>query len=271
MINSFSFASAFLVSWLPHSINQHQHRRACGLAAKKHKRRKRKTAFSFLCLLRLFVAMVAVCKDSINQNENGGILRRLHHLLKRLILRVWVFQFCGHVRHRLQETQKQAALHREIHILRQRTGGRQRRRRIQFGRHDAHHVPARVHQRTVPVRPIARLHGGRPQGPGNSAAHPPRPPATRFPPWWPCASTLGANPCNPMSGKPTVATVPPSFTVRLAAIGSGANRPTAFNKAKSFAASTFTTVASTKPALAVKNFWQSKIDFRLVKTKSLNT
>jgi hypothetical protein len=34
-------------------------------------------------------------------------------------------------------------------------GGRQRRRRIQFGRHDAHHVPARVHQR--PAR-IARLH-----------------------------------------------------------------------------------------------------------------
>jgi len=30
-------------------------------------------------------------------------------------------------------------------------------------------------------------------------------------------ASLGANPCNPMSGKP-VATVPPSFTVRLAAI-----------------------------------------------------
>ena len=43
-----------------------------------------------------------------------------------------------------------------------------------------------------------------------------------------------------LSGKPTVATVPPSFTVRLAAIGSGANRPTAFNQARSFAASTFT-------------------------------
>jgi hypothetical protein len=34
------------------------------------------------------------------------------------------------------------------------------------------------------------------------------------------------------------ATVPPSFTVRLAAMGSGLNAPTAFNKAKSFAAST---------------------------------
>jgi hypothetical protein len=47
-----------------------------------------------------------------------------------------------------------------------------------------------------------------------------------------------------MSGKPTVATVPPSFTVRLAAIGSGANRPTAFNKARSFAESTFTDLAT---------------------------
>ena len=28
----------------------------------------------------------------------------------------------------------------------------------------------------------------------------------------PCASTLGANPCNPMFGKPTVATVAPSLT-----------------------------------------------------------
>jgi hypothetical protein len=41
-----------------------------------------------------------------------------------------------------------------------------------------------------------------------------------------------------------VATVPPSFTVRLAAMGKGLNAPTAFNKAKSFAASTFTTDAS---------------------------
>jgi len=51
-------------------------------------------------------------------------------------------------------------------------------------------------------------------------------------------ASLGAKPCNPMSGKPTVATVPPSFTVRLAAMGSGANRPTALSNARSFAAST---------------------------------
>ena len=32
---------------------------------------------------------------------------------------------------------------------------------------------------------------------------------------------MGAKPCIPMSGKPTVATVPPSFTPRLAATGNG--------------------------------------------------
>jgi hypothetical protein len=55
-----------------------------------------------------------------------------------------------------------------------------------------------------------------------------------------------------MSGKPMVATVPPRFTVRLAAMGSGANRPSAFNKARSLAASTCTTLASIKPALVSK-------------------
>ncbi len=42
--------------------------------------------------------------------------------------------------------------------------------------------------------------------------------------------------------------LPPGFTVRLAAMGNGVNFPAAFNKARSFAASTFTTVASIKPA-----------------------
>src|SRR5688500_12281209 len=37
-----------------------------------------------------------------------------------------------------------------------------------------------------------------------------------FAPWWPCASTLGANPCRPALGKPTVATVLPSRIARLA-------------------------------------------------------
>lgn len=47
-----------------------------------------------------------------------------------------------------------------------------------------------------------------------------------------------SNPGKPMSGKPMVATVPPRFIVRLEAMGSDANRPSAFNKAKSLAVST---------------------------------
>jgi hypothetical protein len=49
-----------------------------------------------------------------------------------------------------------------------------------------------------------------------------------------------------MSGKPTVATVPPRFTPQLAATGNGANRPAALSNARSFAASTFTTVEEIK-------------------------
>ena len=51
-----------------------------------------------------------------------------------------------------------------------------------------------------------------------------------------------------MLGKPTVATVPPNFTERLAATGNGANRPSALSNARSFAASTFTTLAAMSPA-----------------------
>ena len=64
------------------------------------------------------------------------------------------------------------------------------------------------------------------------------------------AASLGRTPYDlriegkPMFGKPTVATVPPNFTVRLDAIGSDAKRPSAFNKARSLAASTRTTLAS---------------------------
>ena len=43
------------------------------------------------------------------------------------------------------------------------------------------------------------------------------------------------------------------LTVRLVAIGSGANRPTVFNNAKSFAASTFTTVMP-KRYLVILNY-----------------
>jgi hypothetical protein len=43
-----------------------------------------------------------------------------------------------------------------------------------------------------------------------------------------------------MLGKPTVATVAPNFTARLAATGNAANAPSALNNARSLAASTFT-------------------------------
>jgi len=55
-----------------------------------------------------------------------------------------------------------------------------------------------------------------------------------------------------MLGKPTVATVPPNFTPRLAATGNAANRPFALSNARSLAASTFTTLAEIKPALVTK-------------------
>ena len=45
-------------------------------------------------------------------------------------------------------------------------------------------------------------------------------------------ASLGANPCKPMLGKPTVATVPPNFTARLAATGNAANRPSALSNAR---------------------------------------
>jgi hypothetical protein len=51
-------------------------------------------------------------------------------------------------------------------------------------------------------------------------------------------ASFGENPCNDGSGKPIVATVPPKGAERLAAIGNGENFPSAFNKARSLAAST---------------------------------
>jgi len=59
------------------------------------------------------------------------------------------------------------------------------------------------------------------------------------------------NPCKPVLGKPTVATVPPNFTPRLAATGDGENFPSGFNNARSLAASTFTPSA-TDVALSTK-------------------
>src|SRR5208337_4932687 len=108
--------------------------------------------------------------------------------------------------------------------------------RIQLGRYHADHVAVFIHQR--PAR-IARLHR-------HADLEIPRIiHRTGQRRDLPLAS-LGANPCKPMSGKPTVATVPPRFTLRLAAMGSGLKvssffiLPSAFalSKARSLAAST---------------------------------
>ncbi len=55
-----------------------------------------------------------------------------------------------------------------------------------------------------------------------------------------------------MLGKPTVATVPPIFTARLETTGIGVNFPSTFSSARSFAASTFTTLAEMRPASVTK-------------------
>jgi hypothetical protein len=152
-------------------------------ATNMHKRRKVK---NLLRLLRLFAAM-----KSVNQNENSRILRGLHHALKLLILRIRHFELGLHARHRLQKAQRQAALDRVIHVLRQRSA----RASVSKGRDILPECPfVVVHgRRSAPSLPhtdlkIARIirRAGR-----SSTSH------QRVPPWWPCASTLGANPCNP--------------------------------------------------------------------------
>jgi hypothetical protein len=72
---------------------------------KKAQKKNTSKTLPILRLLRLFVAM-----KLINQNEHCGILRQLHHVLKRFILGIRLFQLSRHVRHRFQEAQEQAAL-----------------------------------------------------------------------------------------------------------------------------------------------------------------
>ena len=133
---------------------------------------------------------------------------------------------------------------------------RQRQPRIQLGRHDADHVAPLIHQR--PAR-IARLHR-------RADLKIPRViPRSKFD--FPMAISpvvavrqhLGANPCKPMSEKPTVATVPPNCADRLDEMGNGENFPSALSKARSFAASTLTTLASIKPALVSKRTFAASL------------
>jgi len=60
-----------------------------------------------------FVPSFLCC--SINENEDGGILRGFDDILKLLIRRIWLLQFRCQVWDRLQEAQQQAALDRVIH------------------------------------------------------------------------------------------------------------------------------------------------------------
>jgi hypothetical protein len=75
-----------------------------------------------------FVPSFLCC--SINENEDGGILRGFDDILKLLIRRIWLLQFRCQVWDRLQEAQQQAALHRVIHILRERRRGNEEGKRM---------------------------------------------------------------------------------------------------------------------------------------------
>ena len=57
-------------------------------------------------------------------------------------------------------------------------------------------------------------------------------------------ASLGAKPCKPVLGKPTVAAVAPSRTPRLVMTGNAVNFPSALSNARSLALSTFTTFAA---------------------------
>ena len=93
--------------------------------------------------------------QSIDEDEDGGILGGFDHILKLPVSRHRRFELGRDSGDGFEEAQQQAALDRVIHILRQRPARRQRRPRIQLGRHDADHVAPLIHQR--PAR-IARLH-----------------------------------------------------------------------------------------------------------------
>ena len=82
-------------------------------------------------LRRLHRSLICVISEIwgglINEDEDCGILRRLHHIFKLPIRRDRRFKLGVHVRHGLQEAQEQAAFDRIIHILWQRPARRQRR------------------------------------------------------------------------------------------------------------------------------------------------
>jgi hypothetical protein len=84
------------------SIKQHPHRHGKVLTAKDTKYAKSKGMTLGGRAPFAYFAWFAV-KKSVNQNENRRILRRLYHVFKRLVCRVWVFDFGIHLRHRFKE------------------------------------------------------------------------------------------------------------------------------------------------------------------------
>jgi len=71
---------------------------------------------------------------SIHQHQHRRLFGGLHHVLELPLLRVGLFELRGHFRHGLQEPQQETALHRVIHVLRQRPARGQCRPRGQVGR-----------------------------------------------------------------------------------------------------------------------------------------
>ncbi len=153
---------------------------------------------------------------SIHQHKHRCILRRLHHVLKLLIRRAGRFELGVHVWLGFEEAQKETALDRVVDILRQRS--------LKMQRKDAK-VPGRKEQMMFALRSwrlcafalkLSRRFISCPPESVVAAAALPAQSISSIP--GPPSLFLGANPRKPMSGKPTVATVPSRATVRLAAI-----------------------------------------------------
>src|SRR5262245_5746872 len=175
-------------------------------------------------------------KISIDQHQHGGLLRVLHHILKLALVGVWLFELGGNFGDRFEEAQEITALDRVIHVLRERAA-----RALNL----ADTTPTTLPRSSTNAPPELPGCTGTLIWKYRASSCAPERDATS-----PLAC-LGANPCKPMLGKPTVTTVLPKRTARLEAIGNGANLPSAFSRAKSLAESTFTTLAGMRPAAVI--------------------
>src|SRR5439155_1451135 len=82
---------------------------------------------------------------SIHQHQHRSLLRRLHYVLKFLLLCVRLLQLGRNLRHRFQKAQKITALHGVVDILRQRVRGVEFRARdlraLQSRQQSGRHLP----------------------------------------------------------------------------------------------------------------------------------